>query len=61
MDRQKRKGKLGGEKGGVARSLKYESLRVQAQLLHNDGMKQKDISEALGISIRSIRNWTKNK
>ena len=61
IDRQKRKGKLGGEKGGVSRSLKYESLRVQAQLLYKDGVKQKDIAEILGITVRSIRNWTKNK
>ena len=61
IDRQKRKGKLGREKGGVSRSLKYESLRVQAQLLYKDGVKQKDIAEILGITVRSIRNWTKNK
>ena len=59
IDRQSRKGKLGGLKGGVIRSNNYKDKRIEAVILHRDGVSQKEIAKRLGVSDRSIRNWLK--
>ena len=59
IDRQSKKGYLGGVKGGVIRSNKYQTKRTEALKLYMNGMKQKDIAKKLEVSDRSIRNWLK--
>ena len=63
IDRQRRKGQLGGFKsnssfGGKARSQKYELLRVRALKLKAQGLSTKEIALELCVSDRTIRNWT---
>jgi hypothetical protein len=60
IDRQSRKGKLGGLKGGKTRSAKYEDKRREANILLKQGVKQNQIASMLEVSVRTIRSWTKN-
>ena len=65
IDRQTRKGQLGGRKsnssfGGIARSKKYESVRLKALELKAQGLKTKQISLELQVSDRTIRNWLRD-
>ncbi|QQA03245.1 replication initiation protein a (plasmid) [Acinetobacter lwoffii] len=61
IDRQKRKGQLGGLKGGVVRSAKYEDKRKQAIELSKKGLTQVQIATTLGVSTRTLRNWKSGK
>lgn len=55
IDRQTRKGKLGGTAKGKA----YESKHKQAVHLKEQGFSYTEIAEELGISRRSAINWCK--
>ena len=59
IQRQAYKGALGGKKGGIARSQKYENMRELAKNYHSQGKNQKEIAKLLGVSDRTIRNWIK--
>ena len=62
IDRQSRKGVLGGKKsnsshGGIARSKKYNEKRERALELRNKGFNNKEISLEIGVTTRTLRNW----
>ena len=62
IEKQRSQGKNGGlksdsSKGGVARSATYDLKRQQAHQMHKQGFKNKVISDALGISTKTLRNW----
>ncbi|MDC4740040.1 plasmid replicase, partial [Acinetobacter baumannii] len=59
IDRQSRKGALGGVKGGVTRSAQYEALRIQAKELRDTGISYTNISKELNVSRRSVIKWCK--
>lgn len=61
IDRQRRKGEIGGLKGGRARSAKYEDKRKKALELNKQGLTQVQIAKVLGISTRTLRNWKSGK
>lgn len=61
IDRQTRKGHLGGLKGGRVRSAQYEDKRKQALELTNKGLTQIQVATILGISTRTLRNWKSGK
>lgn len=61
IDRQSRKGRKGGLKGGVARSAQYSDLRLQAKQLHEQRLTQVQIAQILNISTRTLRNWKSGK
>lgn len=60
IDRQTRKGKLGGLKGGVSRSQKYEPLRIKAIELRQQGLSIRKIVKELSISNPTIQKWLKS-
>ncbi len=60
IDRQSRKGRKGGLKGGIARSEKYQAKRNQALKLREQGYNNTQIANVLNISRRSIINWFKD-
>lgn len=47
-----------GSIGGTAKGKAYEDKRQQAKQLHEQGVKQKDIAEQLGVTTRTLRNWS---
>lgn len=53
----RKKQALRGAKGGKAKGKAYDSKRKQAEEMHRQGIKQKDIAEKLGIDVRTLRNW----
>jgi DNA-binding NarL/FixJ family response regulator len=57
IDRQTRKGKL----GGIAKGDAYKSKREQAIQLIEQGLTQVQISHILNISTRTLRNWKSGK
>lgn len=57
VDRQSRKGHLGGLKGGKARSSKYESKRIQALKMKHSGMNNTQIAQALEVDRRTVGRW----
>ena len=57
IDRQTRKGQLGGLKGGKVRSAQYEAKRKQAVRLKAKGMNNTEIAKQLGVDRRSVFNW----
>lgn len=59
IDRQSRKGKIGGKIGGVKRSLKYAEQRKKALELKSQGQNNSQIAEQLNVSRRSVINWLK--
>lgn len=59
IDRQTRKGQLGGLKGGVARSLKYEPLRLEAKILREKGLSYSKIAETLKCTKATAIKWCK--
>ena len=59
IDRQSRKGKLGGIKGGVVRSAKYQPLRVKAKELHLQGLSCRKIANELKVSKSVVASWIK--
>lgn len=61
IDRQIRKGRLGGLKGGITRSAKYEDKRKQALELSKKGLTQVQVATILGVSTRTLRNWKSGK
>lgn len=61
IDRQRRKGEIGGLKGGQARSAKYEDKRKKALELNEQGLTQVQIAKVLGVSTRTLRNWKSGK
>ena len=60
IDRQSRKGKLGGIKGGISRSLQYEPLRIEARKLRATGMSYSKIAERLGCTKATAIKWCKS-
>lgn len=46
-----------GRKGGQCKGLAYASKRSKALLLRQTGISTKEISQQLGVSDRTIRNW----
>ena len=54
---QAKRGAKGGKKGGIVRSAKYAELRIQAKLMHEQGMSIKVISETLEAHRNSISAW----
>jgi hypothetical protein len=64
IDRQSRKGSLGGLKsnssnGGIARSNTYTAKKIEAKKLFDKGLSLREISKILNVSKSSISNWTK--
>lgn len=59
IDRQTRKGRNGGLKGGKTRSNSYALVRVKALEMIESGMTQKEVASVLNVTDRSIRNWVK--
>ena len=59
IDRQSRKGKLGGIKGGVVRSAKYQPLRIKAKELHLKGLSCRKIANELKVSKSVVASWIK--
>ena len=62
IEKQRSQGKNGGlksdsSKGGLARSAKYDHKRQQAQQMHQQGIKIKDIAEQLQVTRRTLSNW----
>ncbi|MFA3028472.1 replication initiation protein [Acinetobacter pittii] len=62
IDRQSRKGRLGGMKsnssnGGLARAKKFDEQKKKAQELKKRGLKNTEISKQLGVTTRTLRNW----
>lgn len=62
IDRQSRKGRLGGlksdsSKGGIARSQIFKEKRKQALKLKKQGMGNIEISKQLDVTTRTLRNW----
>lgn len=60
IDRQSRKGKLGGLKGGMARSLQYEPLRKEARELREQGFSYSKIAKSLGCTKATAIKWCKS-
>lgn len=54
---QAHRGKIGGKAKGRA----YQDKREQAKQLQEQGLKQREIAEKLGVSERTISNWFKCK
>ena len=64
IDRQARKGALGGKKsnssnGGKARSEKYKESKLKAINYWKQGFSLREIADKLGVSKSSIGNWIK--
>lgn len=56
---QSKRGKIGGVQSGIARKKKSENIAQKAFELRNQGIKQTEIAENLGISIRSVKTYLK--
>lgn len=61
IDRQSRKGHLGGLKGGAVRSASYNLKREQALSFKAQGLNNTEIANNLKVSRRTIINWLKGK
>lgn len=48
-----------GRKSGVVRANKAAAVAEQARALRSEGLKQKDIADALNISIRTVKTYLK--
>jgi len=48
-----------GKQSGVVRAAKAASLAEQAKLLREQGLKQKDIAEELGVGVSTVRRYLK--
>ena len=59
IERQTLKGRKGGLKGGVARSAQYAELRIQAKLMHEQGMNNTQIAKQLEVHRNSVNTWLK--
>ena len=59
IDRQTRKGSLGGKKGGAVRSSQFEPLRKEAKKLKEEGLSIRKIAETLKVSKTSVSKWLK--
>lgn len=59
IDRQTRKGRNGGLKGGVTRSMKYEPLRLRARELYSKGLSCRKIAVELEVSKSVVATWIK--
>ena len=62
IDRQRRKGALGGlksdsSKGGLARSILFDEKKQKAHDLKKIGMKNTEIAKQVGVTTRTLRNW----
>ena len=57
IDRQTRKGALGGLKGGKVRSAQYEAKRKQAVRLKGKGMSNTDIAKQLDVARYTVIRW----
>jgi hypothetical protein len=54
---QAKRGAKGGKKGGIVRSAQYAELRIQAKLMHEQGMNKTQIAKHLGVTRMTIINW----
>ena len=61
IDRQSRKGKLGGIKGGVTRSAQYEQLRIKAREMLKKNISKSQIAINLNVSRRTVIRWLDEK
>src|SRR5690606_6024444 len=59
IDRQARKGKLGGLTGRAVRSAKYQPLRLKAKELHSQGLSCRKIALELEVSKSVVASWIK--
>lgn len=57
IDRQTRKGRNGGLKGGVARSAQYADARIKAQYLKEQGLNNTAIANELGVDRKTVGRW----
>jgi hypothetical protein len=57
IDRQTRKGALGGLKGGKVRSSQYEAKRKQAVRLKAKGKSNTEIATKLGVARYTVIRW----
>jgi len=57
IDRQTRKGQLGGLKGGKVRSAKYDAKREQAVRLKAEGFNNTEISKQLEVARYTVIRW----
>jgi hypothetical protein len=58
---QSKRGKIGGKKSGQVRGLKALEAAGKARKLKAEGLTQKEISEKLGISLRTVKTYTNRK
>lgn len=49
-----------GKMGGKAKGRAYQGKREQAIQLQEQGLKQREVAEKLGVSERTLRNWQKS-
>jgi DNA invertase Pin-like site-specific DNA recombinase len=61
IDRQSRKGRLGGVKGGLIRSAKYEELRIKANEMFKKNISKSQIAINLNVSRRTVIRWLDDK
>lgn len=57
IERQSMKGRMGGLKGGVARSAQYADARIKAQQLKKQGMNNTQIAKKLGVTRMTVVRW----
>jgi DNA invertase Pin-like site-specific DNA recombinase len=57
IDRQTRKGALGGLKGGKVRSAQYDAKRKQAGRLKAKGMSNTALAEKLNVARYTVIRW----
>lgn len=57
IDRQTRKGQLGGLKGGKTRSAKYDTKRKQAVRLKAKGLNNTEIAKLLDVARYTVIRW----
>jgi hypothetical protein len=66
IDRQSRKGKIGGKKsnssnGGKKRAQQYEDQKKKAMELKQEGLSNTEIARLVKVSRRTIINWFKGE
>lgn len=60
IDRQSRKGAIGGKIGGAVRSAQFEHLRIKARELHAQGVSKSEIAHQLSVARSSVIRWLRN-
>ena len=58
IEKQRQAGRKGdSSQGGKARSANYEPKRQQAEQMHKQGVKIKDIAQQLKVTRQTLNNW----